>query len=151
MDGAGVNGAIHTAGGPTILTECEAIVRERGPLPTGHAVITGAGVLPAQYVIHTVGPIWDRIEPEEGVDLLASCYRASLDLALANACSTAAFPNISTGIYGFPLRLAAQTAIQAVTGWIEERPDDLSQVIFVCYDPDNYDLYRAALESRSES
>ncbi len=146
-----MNGAIHAIGGPTILAECQAIVRERGPLTTGQAAITGAGLLPARHVIHTVGPIWDRVEPDEGVDLLASCYRASLDLAVANDCSTVAFPNISTGIYGFPLGLAAETAVRAVTRWIEERPDDLSRVTFVCFDPDNYDLYRAALGSRPES
>ncbi len=85
MDGAGVSGAIHAAGGPAILEECRLIVAERGPLGTGESVITGAGRLPARNVIHTVGPIWGRVGPEEAVDLLASCYRTSLDLAVLNA------------------------------------------------------------------
>lgn len=147
MGGGGVDGAIHHAGGPAILAECQEIVREHGPLSTGQAVITGAGKLPARNVIHTVGPVWHRVGPEEAVDLLASCYRNSLDIALSNDCATVAFPNISTGVYGFPLQLAATTAIQAVTGWFEGRPDGVAEVTFVCFDPENYELYRAELGS----
>ena len=147
MGGGGVDGAIHRVGGNSILAECREIVRERGALPTGEAVITGAGRLPARHVIHTVGPIWHRVGPEEAVERLASCYRNSLDLAASNKCMTVAFPNISTGVYGFPLQLAAVTAIDAVAGWVANRPDGVTEVTFVCFDPENYDLYRAELGS----
>ena len=147
MGGGGVDGAIHSAGGHSILAECREIVRKHGPLPTGEAVITGAGRLPARHVIHTVGPIWHRVRPEEAVDRLASCYRNSLALAASHECMTVAFPNISTGVYGFPLQLAAVTAIEAVTGWVADRPDGITEVTFVCFDPENYDLYRAELGS----
>ncbi len=147
LGGGGVDGAIHRAGGPSILAECREIVREQGPVPTGQAVITGAGRLPARNVIHTVGPIWHRVGPEDGVDLLASCYRNSLDLAMSNDCATVAMPNISTGVYGFPIHLAAVTAIQAVTGWFDDHPNGLAQVTFVCFDVENYELYRAEMKS----
>src|SRR5205807_174761 len=104
--GGGVDGAIHRAGGPAIMRELDAIRAERGGCPTGSAVATGAGKLPAQYVFHAVGPVWhggDRGEPE----LLAGCYRACLALARERGVRTISFPSISTGVYGYPLEPAA--------------------------------------------
>jgi O-acetyl-ADP-ribose deacetylase (regulator of RNase III) len=147
MGGGGIDGAIHRTGGPSILDECREIVRRQGPLPTGEAVITGAGLLPTRHVIHTVGPIWHRVTPEEAVALLTSCYQNSLALAVESGCTTVAFPNISTGVYGFPLELAADTAIAAVTEWVAERPDDLTAVTFVCFEGANYQLYLDRLGS----
>lgn len=145
MGGGGVDGAIHRVGGPSIKDECRQIVSERGPLPTGEAVITGAGRLPARYVIHTVGPIWNEAKPEQGVDLLASCYRESMNLAVINDCRTIAFPCISTGAYGFPTGLAASTAMNTVRDWISENPGGLSEITLVCFDSSNFNLYRAGL------
>jgi O-acetyl-ADP-ribose deacetylase (regulator of RNase III) len=147
MGGGGVDGAIHRQGGASIRAECQKIVVERGPLPTGQAVITGAGALPARHVIHTVGPIWSETGPAEGVELLASCYRHSLDLAAEHGCRTVAFPCISTGAYGFPTDLAADTAIEAVREWVARHPGAVEEVTFVCFDQANLDLYRAGLAS----
>ena len=102
MGGGGVDGAIHRAGGPTILAECKQIVTQQGQLPTGRAVITTAGKLPARHVVHTVGPIWGSVTEDEAVELLASCYRSSLDLARDVEARSVAFPSISTGVYRFP-------------------------------------------------
>lgn len=149
MGGGGVDGAIHRRGGASIRAECQKIVVEKGPLPTGQAVITGAGALPARHVIHTVGPIWFETGPAEGPELLASCYRQSLDLAAEHGCRTVAFPCISTGAYGFPADLAAVTAIEAVREWVGLHPGAIDEVVFVCFDQANLDLYRAGLESGS--
>jgi O-acetyl-ADP-ribose deacetylase (regulator of RNase III) len=145
MGGGGVDGAIHRVGGPTILEECRAIVATRGELPTGEAVITSAGHLPAQRVIHTVGPIWGSLPDDEAVALLASCYRSSLDLARDSSARTIAFPNISTGVYRFPKDLAAKTAVGAATVWLEANQDALESVTFVCFGPDNLALYETLL------
>ena len=145
MGGGGVDGAIHRAGGPAIKEECKAIVARRGPLPTGEAVMTGAGNLPARRVVHTVGPVWGSVPAEEAVHLLASCYRNSLGLARDMTCRSIAFPNISTGVYHFPKPLAADTAYAAVSEWLEEFPDALDRVLFVCFGPDNLDLYQELL------
>ncbi|MEX1092676.1 MAG: macro domain-containing protein, partial [Acidimicrobiia bacterium] len=130
---------------PSILDECRRIVSERGPLPTGEAVITGAGELPARHVIHTVGPIWNEAKPDQGVDLLESCYRESMNVAVLNDCRTIAFPCISTGAYGFPTGLAAATAIVTVKDWISNNPGELSEVTFVCFDSSSFRLYEARL------
>ncbi len=117
MGGGGVDGAIHRAGGPQILAECREIVARQGRCSTGEAVITSGGNLPAKYVIHTVGPIWiggNNNEPQ----LLKNAYLNSLKLAVANHCRTVAFPNISTGVYGYPKELAAKIAIQAVSDFL---------------------------------
>jgi O-acetyl-ADP-ribose deacetylase (regulator of RNase III) len=144
--GGGVDGAIHRAGGPSILEECRRWVSKHGILPTGEAMITGAGDLPARHVIHTVGPVWGRHEGDEARALLASCYRNSLDLALANECHSVAFPNISTGVYGFPKDLAAKTAVEAVKDWTTgESPVD--EILFVCFDAENLGLYEDLLGS----
>ncbi|HSK07771.1 MAG TPA: O-acetyl-ADP-ribose deacetylase [Acidimicrobiia bacterium] len=145
MGGGGVDGAIHRAGGRDIKEECRAIVALHGPLPTGEAVATGAGDLPARHVVHTVGPVWGAVPAEEAVDLLASCYRNSLSLARDLACRSVAFPNISTGVYRFPKQLAADTAVAAVSQWLVDSPDALDLVLFVCFGPDNLRLYRELL------
>lgn len=144
VPGGGVDGAIHRAGGPSIRADCEVIIRNRGRLETGEAVITGAGRLPARHVIHTVGPIWGRLEPAEATGLLAACYRNSLALAVANNCRTIAFPNISTGAFGFPIALAAATAVGAVRKWLTSHAE-ISELIFVCFDAESARLYRAEL------
>lgn len=115
MGGGGVDGAIHRRGGPQIMEECKQLRRHSLPdgLPTGRAVITRGGRLPARYVIHTVGPVWqDGNHNEEA--LLEACYRNSLDLAAGHAASTVAFPAISTGVYGFPRERAARIAFGAI-------------------------------------
>jgi len=138
--GGGVDGAIHAAGGPSILAECRAWVADNGPLPTGKAMITGAGALPARHVIHTVGPVWAEHDPTEGRLLLASCYESSLELAAGHGCATVAFPNISTGVYGFPKLPAAETAVSTVREWVS-RASDIAEVFFVCFDEENEAIY----------
>jgi O-acetyl-ADP-ribose deacetylase (regulator of RNase III) len=145
MGGGGVDGAIHAAGGPTILEECREIVALRGPCATGDAVVTGAGELPARHVIHTVGPVWGTVPPETACELLASCYTRSLDLAVAAGDRTVAFPNISTGVYHFPKQLAAETAVAAVLRWLTAHPDRIDRVAFVCFDDENAGIYEALL------
>jgi len=146
MGGGGVDGAIHRAGGPAILEECRAIVARQGELPTGDAVITTGGELPARHVIHTVGPIWGTVTEEEAVRLLASCYTSSLDLAVEAEARTIAFPNISTGVYRFPKHLAATTATQAVRAWVDEHPTGIDEVWFVCFDTENLELCTKLLD-----
>ena len=115
LGGGGVDGAIHRAGGPTILEECKEIRRTQFPqgLPTGEAVITSAGNLPSKFVIHTVGPVYGRHGGGE-VDLLAACYTNSLQLAINHTLSTIAFPAISTGVYGYPPHEAAAVSSEAI-------------------------------------
>jgi O-acetyl-ADP-ribose deacetylase len=140
MGGGGVDGAIHRAGGPVILEECRAIVARQGRCPAGDAVITSAGNMPAKFVIHTVGPVWQGGRGGEA-EKLASCYTSSLMLAKEHQCKSVAFPNISTGVYGYPKEEAAKVAYNAVKGFLEKN-EDIQQVIFVCYDQENY-LYLA--------
>ncbi|HEY3371980.1 MAG TPA: O-acetyl-ADP-ribose deacetylase [Prolixibacteraceae bacterium] len=139
MGGGGVDGAIHRAGGPAILEECREIVARQGRCETGQAVITTAGNLPARYVIHTVGPVWHGGKNNEE-QLLENAYLNSLKLALENGVKTIAFPNISTGVYGFPKQKAAEIAVQTVTQFLAVN-DQISQVYFVCFDHENYQLY----------
>ncbi|MBV9928763.1 MAG: O-acetyl-ADP-ribose deacetylase [Acidobacteria bacterium] len=119
LGGGGVDGAIHYAGGPSILEECREIRRTRYPggLPTGEAVITTAGLLPARHVIHTVGPIYGR-EGGREAELLAAAYRNSLALAAAHALESVAFPSISTGAYGYPREEAAAVASRAIAEFL---------------------------------
>ena len=143
LGGGGVDGAIHRAGGPAILEACQQIRAKQGGCNVGQAVITTAGLLPAKYVIHTVGPVWNggnKGEPE----LLANCYRNSLQLAVDHAIKSIAFPNISTGIYGFPKPRAAEIAIQEVTRFLDT-DSSIQQVLFVCVDEENFDIYKAML------
>lgn len=144
MGGGGVDGAIHRVGGPQILDECMAIRKRQGGCPTGEAVITTAGNLKAKFVIHTVGPFWTGNSEEEEI-LLANAYRNSLVLAVGNLANTIAFPNISTGIYGFPKRRAAEIAIQEVSDFLG-RDQSLDQVIFCCFDQENFEIYKAHLK-----
>jgi O-acetyl-ADP-ribose deacetylase (regulator of RNase III) len=120
MGGGGVDGAIHRAGGDEILEECKAIRRTRFPngLPTGEAVITTGGKLPALYVIHTVGPIYGRHDGKEA-ELLANCYHNSLTLAVEKNLTSVAFPAISTGVFGYPQAEAAQVASKTIENFLE--------------------------------
>jgi len=147
MGGGGVDGAIHRAGGPAILEECKKIRTERGKLPTGQAVITCAGNLPARHVIHTVGPIWHGGGSGEP-GLLRSCYRQSLKLAEEFNCQSVAFPSISTGVYGYPVNLAAPVAIKAVLDFLKEKGYPC-EVYFVLFDKITYEAYCKALSEIS--
>lgn len=143
MGGGGVDGAIHGAGGPAIMEACRAIRDRDGGCPPGQAVLTTGGRLPAPYVIHAVGPVWRGGAHDEDA-LLASAYRSSIALAAQHGLRTVAFPNISTGIYGFPRDRAADIAIAAVRTALDDFPT-IEQVTFVCFDDENYRLYRARL------
>lgn len=135
LGGGGVDGAIHNAGGPQILKECEQIRKTRYPegLPTGEVVITTGGNLLAKYVIHTVGPIYGRA-PELQSDLLAACYRNSLELAQQNAISSIAFPSISTGAFGYPKVEAAAIASRAIKRFLAA-DEQLEQVRLIFFLP----------------
>ncbi|WER44452.1 O-acetyl-ADP-ribose deacetylase [Cupriavidus sp. WKF15] len=143
LGGGGVDGAIHGAGGPAIMAACKAIRDAQGGCPTGEAVITTGGLLPAPYVIHAVGPVWHGGGKDEDAQL-ASAYRNSIRLAAEHHLRTLAFPNISTGIYGFPRERAADIAIKAVRDALAAAPG-IEQVTFVCFDDENYKLYRERL------
>ena len=143
MGGGGVDGAIHRAGGPAILEACKEIVARQGGCPTGEAVITTAGKLPAQYVIHTVGPVWHGGHNKEA-EKLASCYTNSLALAVAHQCKTIAFPNISTGVYHFPKALAAQIAVQTIMAFLSHN-DTIEKVLLICFDMENYHFIQQQL------
>jgi O-acetyl-ADP-ribose deacetylase (regulator of RNase III) len=140
MGGGGVDGAIHRAGGPAILEECKKIIARQGSCKTGDAVITTGGNLPAKFVIHTVGPIWNGGKTNEAEEL-ANCYRNSLRVAVENNLSIIAFPNISTGIYGYPKKEASEIALKTVTDFLQNNPT-ISKVYFVCFDEENYNLYK---------
>jgi O-acetyl-ADP-ribose deacetylase (regulator of RNase III) len=140
MGGGGVDGAIHRAGGPVILAECREIVFRQGHCATGQAVITSGGNLPAKFIIHTVGPVWHGGNNNEA-NLLKNAYLNSLRLAVKNGVETIAFPNISTGVYGFPMGKAAEIALETVTQFLSEN-DQIKLVYFVCFDQENYELYR---------
>jgi O-acetyl-ADP-ribose deacetylase (regulator of RNase III) len=143
LGGAGVDAAIHRRGGPAILAECKVLRRTRykGGLPTGMAVATTAGDLPARWVIHTVGPVYSP--PLDRSDLLRSCYRESMRLAGELGARTIAFPAVSAGVYGWPIEDAARQAVagirQAPSGAVEE-------VRFVLFSDEAYDAFRGALE-----
>jgi O-acetyl-ADP-ribose deacetylase (regulator of RNase III) len=146
LGGGGVDGAIHRAGGPTILEECIKIRNRQGGCPVGEAVITTAGNLPAKYVIHTVGPIWNggnNNEPE----LLENCYRNALLLAENNHINSIAFPNISTGVYRFPKREAARIAVKTIKNFVSMN-QTIDAIIFVCFDDENFLIYQKLLATR---
>jgi O-acetyl-ADP-ribose deacetylase len=146
LGGGGVDGAIHRAGGKAILEDCYKIRERQGGCKTGEAVITTGGNLPAKYVIHTVGPVWSKSNSEKAEQLLANAYRNSLKVAIDKGVETIAFPNISTGIYHFPKPEAAEIAIKTITDFIANNAA-LKQVIFVCFDDENYRLYQNLLET----
>jgi O-acetyl-ADP-ribose deacetylase (regulator of RNase III) len=141
LGGGGVDGAIHRAGGPDILAECTEVRRSRFPdgLPTGQAVATTAGRLPARWVIHTVGPVYAREEDPAG--LLASCHTEALRVADELGARAIAFPAISTGVFGYPVEEAATVAIDAVRG----ARTSVEEVCFVLFGDDAYDAFRRAL------
>jgi len=143
LGGGGVDGAIHRKGGPQILNECMAIRQQQGGCPVGEAVITSGGLLPAKYVIHTVGPVWNGGNNNEK-DLLASAYVNSLKIAEEKKFESVAFPNISTGIYGFPKKPAAEIAIAAVSQFMKTAKS-VKQVTFVCFDEENFKIYQQML------
>jgi O-acetyl-ADP-ribose deacetylase (regulator of RNase III) len=144
MGGGGVDGAIHRAGGPAILEECEKIVAKIGRLGPGGAVITAGGRLAARYVIHAVGPIWRGGEQGER-ETLASAYRESLKRAVEKALKSVSFPSLSTGAYRFPVDEAARVALGAVRDFMKENPG-LALVQFVLFDEATLQAYRQALE-----
>jgi O-acetyl-ADP-ribose deacetylase (regulator of RNase III) len=143
MGGGGVDGAIHSVGGTAILDGCKEIVAAQGKCKTGEAVITTAGNLPAKFVIHTVGPIWKGGNNNEDI-LLQNAYKNSLQLAIENNVTTIAFPNISTGVYGFPKEKAAVIAIKAIDDFLS-KAEKIEKVIFVCFDDENYEIYKRLL------
>jgi O-acetyl-ADP-ribose deacetylase len=149
LGGGGVDGAIHRAGGPSILEECREIRARQGGCPTGEAVITGAGNLDARYVIHTVGPVWQGGGAGEE-DLLRSAYRNSLALAAEHEARTVAFPSISTGAYGYPIKRGARTAIQAVKDWAGGNPLP-EEVRFVLFSQADLEVYAEALAGLDET
>lgn len=138
LGGGGVDGAIHRAGGPEILADCRKIIAKQGGCKVGEAVITNSGRLPSNFVIHTVGPVWNGGNKNES-DILGQCYKKSLQLAVENNCHTIAFPSISTGIYKFPKEKAAEVAIATVTNFLQTN-DRINKVIFVCYDDENFNI-----------
>ncbi|MFI6180871.1 O-acetyl-ADP-ribose deacetylase [Nonomuraea sp. NPDC051191] len=143
LGGGGVDGAIHRRGGPEILAECRQLRAGHlgGGLPTGQAVATTAGLLPAHWVIHTVGPVYSRSQDRS--ELLASCHRESLRVADALGARTVAFPAISTGIYGWPLDDAARIAVTAVRA----AGTSVEEVRFVLFDAAAYEVFRGQLSS----
>jgi O-acetyl-ADP-ribose deacetylase (regulator of RNase III) len=145
MGGGGVDGAIHRAGGPSILEECRAIRARSGECPAGQAVMTGGGRLAARFVIHAVGPRWRGGESGEDL-LLASCYRNSLRLAAGKGLDSVAFPSISTGIYGYPVEKAAPVALSAVAEFLRTEKRAPGLVRFVLFDETTFDAYREALK-----
>lgn len=143
MGGGGVDGAIHRAGGPIILEECKKIIAAIGSCKTGEAVITSAGNLPARHVIHTVGPVWRGGNSDEQ-EKLGNCYFNALQLAFVHRCQTVSFPNISTGVYGFPKKEAAVIAVGTVLKFLRAE-SAIQDVCFVCFDQDNFELVQAEL------
>jgi O-acetyl-ADP-ribose deacetylase (regulator of RNase III) len=135
LGGGGVDGAIHRAAGPELLEEC----RTLNGCPIGEARITMGYMLPAKYVIHTVGPVWYGGKKNED-KLLASCYRTSLDLAIENGIKSIAFPNISTGVYHYPKSDAANIAIHEVSTFLSKNKK-VEKVIFAVFDEENYQIY----------
>ena len=150
MGGGGVDGAIHRAGGPTILEECKKIVARQGRLPTGKAVITTGGKLQARYVIHTVGPVWHGGSSNEA-ELLRSAYYECLKLAAENKLASISFPSISTGAYGYPPDEAARIAVSTIVSFLKTQVTTIEEVVFVLFDSRTHQSYLSALQKVMDS
>ena len=146
--GGGVDGAIHRAGGPSIMRELDRVRAEAGGCPTGSAVVTAAGLLPACFIFHAVGPVY-RDGRHGETDLLASCYRTCLSLAEERALETISFPSISTGAYRYPIREAASIALQQVREHLERQETKLRTVTFVLFSDSDYQVYATAAKDRT--
>ncbi len=144
VGGGGVDGAIRRAGGGEIEHACAEIRKREGGCPTGKAVITTGGNLPAKYVIHTVGPVWEGGNSGEA-ELLASCYQSSLRLAVENGVQSVAFPSISTGIYGYPTEKAGVVALTAVKEFVEQNNAAPTTIQFILFDEATHTCYLDAL------
>lgn len=143
LGGGGVDGAIHRAAGPELLPECRLL----HGCPTGDAKITQGYRLPARYVIHTVGPIWQGGTKGEQ-ELLVSCYRRSIEVARANNIATLAFPSISTGVYGYPIERAAEVAVSTAAS---TATDGIEEIIFCCFSAGDLGIYRHLLDQQESS
>jgi O-acetyl-ADP-ribose deacetylase (regulator of RNase III) len=145
MGGGGVDGAIHRAGGNKILEECKEIIKKIKSLPTGEAVITSAGNMMAKYVIHTVGPVWyggDKNEPK----LLKNAYFNSLALGTKYNLKSIAFPSISTGVYGYPVRQAGEIAIKTTIDFLKNEKHSYNEVRFIVFSSNDYTVYESILK-----
>ncbi len=151
LGGGGVDGAIHRAAGPELLAECKKIRQEQlqgEELPTGDAVITKGYQLPAKYVIHTVGPVWQGGRHNEE-NLLSNCYKNSLKLAQAHRLSSISFPSISTGVYRFPVQLASKAALKTLVDFLQNH--SFGDVAMVLFSEDDYAVYANSLQQIMEN
>jgi O-acetyl-ADP-ribose deacetylase (regulator of RNase III) len=148
--GGGVDGAMHRAGGGKIKEECRVIISRIRRLPAGQVVITGGGNLPAEYVIHTVGPVWCGGDKGEA-ETLSNCYRESLRLASSKLLKSMAFPAISTGVYGYPPELAAKIAVNTVMGFLSEENTSVELLEFVLYDKYSFGIYESELKTKKSN
>ena len=146
IGGGGVDGAIRRAGGEAVVKACDAIRKRQGGCPTGTAVITTGGNLPAKYVIHTAGPVWQGGNEGEA-DLLASCYKECLQLAVENEVNSIAFPSISTGVYGYPTDKAAKVALQTIRDLDNSGTKAPESIQFILFDDATYNYYVEALSN----
>ncbi|MCR5757458.1 MAG: O-acetyl-ADP-ribose deacetylase [Selenomonas sp.] len=140
LGGGGVDGAIHRAAGPELLAECRTL---KG-CKTGQAKMTKAYQLPCDYIIHTVGPVWHGGDQNEA-ELLAQCYRNSLDLAQKQGITSVAFPSISTGVYAYPVQMAAEIAVQTVREVVQKHPQAFTEILWVLYDERTKLIYDGAM------